>query len=760
MRLRGRAHNRHADAADGHRDFGERTEAADSRAVERKVDRIGGGAEADGSGHVLLRRRIVTEDANRSLLAAGIDAHACDGPHAHAGCVRGEQAGRDRPDSDIGPRRTSARSLNREGGGTGGNTAGNQQVDLRGRSVKQRAGLGGARTVLDLHGGAAERGGQRGGGGGGGTRRHARAEDGHDRAGSARARGEARAVHESVGVLFNRPLGREIAPHQARIIRRVALHFEYRIQILVGGIEPHRLALRQRPGLHHRIHVLPHQVSRARHFFQQSQRRVADQSVAVGLALGTAHVRRVQQLVPGVGPGECLGPERRAGCKRIVAAGIHRQDEFVHGSIVAAGTVDAVVEDQHVAGVRIALGNPLRVVLLVEHLVGVLARAVEQRVTPAIEQVAALGVLPAGVARCLSAGGGVVDDPELAAAANAEHDLVDVRVIVYRVHMVPERRDELRVGAVGVDQFGMGGGSGVVVLGGIVVLHQVVPDVPLPNHHTAAGEDWLDLHHTVGLDVAVAAGLQHVGAEARRRHIRGRLEFGHQGDDVAVGQHFEIVVHDVGGGRILEGPQHVARPVVLAYAPAFAAAKREEPIAEQGVRAQQVAVGHQEGATPGLGVTAVPRVDHLAVVVDQIGHSVVQRRHQNVSGGGLRRVVQEQTDGLVLAGCGWRQAAIKTHDRREQDLNRHTFTNNVSGARCRLLLLPRYLSLMAVAGFDGLGRQIPLLSKASTGIGSRYSRPPCREGSRTAHPGSRSSQPGRRSPGSCSVPHRKGSRPC
>ena len=55
----------------------------------------------------------------------------------------------------------------------------------------------------------------------------------------------------------------------------------------------------------------------------------------------------------------------------------------------------------------------------------------------------------------------MIDYPDFAIAADAEHDLVQVRIVVDRVHVVPERGDLLGRG-VRIDQYGMSGGAAVV----------------------------------------------------------------------------------------------------------------------------------------------------------------------------------------------------------------------------------------------------------------------------------------------------------
>jgi hypothetical protein len=78
----------------------------------------------------------------------------------------------------------------------------------------------------------------------------------------------------------------------------------------------------------------------------------------------------------------------------------------------------------------------------------------------------------------------VVNYPYLAETVDAEQDLVQIRVVVYGVDVIPVRS---RVpGVVEVYQFRVLGYGTVVFPGFIVVPDEVIPGVPLP-HNLAPG---------------------------------------------------------------------------------------------------------------------------------------------------------------------------------------------------------------------------------------------------------------------------------
>src|SRR5262245_46951780 len=69
------------------------------------------------------------------------------------------------------------------------------------------------------------------------------------------------------------------------------------------------------------------------------------------------------------------------------------------------------------------------VVLTEEPLVLFLSRAVRARIAPAVEQVAALAAMAALVTGGLGGRCAVIDDPEFVEVGDADHDLIEVRIV-------------------------------------------------------------------------------------------------------------------------------------------------------------------------------------------------------------------------------------------------------------------------------------------------------------------------------------------
>jgi hypothetical protein len=94
-------------------------------------------------------------------------------------------------------------------------------------------------------------------------------------------------------------------------------------------------------------------------------------------------------------------------------------------------------------------------VLLMQFPVGHDARAVGAGVAPPVEQVAPLSVPAAAVARGLGPGGGVVDHPDLVDRVDADHELVELRVVRHGIDVEPVRDPRIggRTDEVEVDQF-------------------------------------------------------------------------------------------------------------------------------------------------------------------------------------------------------------------------------------------------------------------------------------------------------------------
>src|SRR5262249_15196478 len=148
-----------------------------------------------------------------------------------------------------------------------------------------------------------------------------------------------------------------------------------------------------------------------------------------------------------VGPDGFVRAEGFAGRRLIVTAPVAGKNDLVNRRVRAAGPLHAVVEDQSVSLPRQALVDPLRVVLAEQLLVLDRAGAVGTGVAPAVEDIAALAVAAALVAGGIGRGRAVVDDPDLAELVDAQHDLVQLRVVGHAVDVQPVRLNRLRASA-------------------------------------------------------------------------------------------------------------------------------------------------------------------------------------------------------------------------------------------------------------------------------------------------------------------------
>ena len=195
-----------------------------------------------------------------------------------------------------------------------------------------------------------------------------------------------------------------------------------------------------------------------------------------------------------VGPDRFLRAVIGAGGECVTAVGVYGRNDFLDRRVISAGAPAAVVEDEDVPLAGQAGLDPLGVVLDEELLIGGGSGVVGLRVAPTVEQVAAR-------AGGFGGGGAVIDDPDLPEVVHAEDDLVQLGAVIDRVGVVPVGPAVHDI--VQVDQFGMVGHHAVVVLGGVVVLNQVVPGVPLPDDIAGGGTGGMHLDDAVGPQFAI-----------------------------------------------------------------------------------------------------------------------------------------------------------------------------------------------------------------------------------------------------------------
>src|SRR5262245_66167456 len=88
-------------------------------------------------------------------------------------------------------------------------------------------------------------------------------------------------------------------------------------------------------------------------------------------------------------------------------------------------------------GTRETFGNPMRIVLSVQALVCGGAGSIDPRISPAIQEVAALTAAPAGSARGFLGGRAVIDDPDFAEVPETHQHLIQIGVVRHRVEVRP-----------------------------------------------------------------------------------------------------------------------------------------------------------------------------------------------------------------------------------------------------------------------------------------------------------------------------------
>src|SRR5262249_36928798 len=138
-----------------------------------------------------------------------------------------------------------------------------------------------------------------------------------------------------------------------------------------------------------------------------------------------------------IAPDDFFRTVSRAFLMSILALLVNWQNNLIDGGKLTARPASAVVENQDVPFPRYSFGNPVGIVLEVKLPIIALAGTVQLRIAPAIEQVAALATLAAGMTLGLGRGRAVIDDPELAHLVDRQHDLVEFRVVGQAIDMGP-----------------------------------------------------------------------------------------------------------------------------------------------------------------------------------------------------------------------------------------------------------------------------------------------------------------------------------
>ena len=88
----------------------------------------------------------------------------------------------------------------------------------------------------------------------------------------------------------------------------------------------------------------------------------------------------------------------------------------------------------------------------------------------------------------------MIDDPKLIKAMDGKYYLVQLCIIVHGIYMVPVRPAVWIINIVQVNQLRMVGNSAVICLGGVMILDQVIPDVPFPDNIVSV---WVHLNNCI-----------------------------------------------------------------------------------------------------------------------------------------------------------------------------------------------------------------------------------------------------------------------
>lgn len=194
-----------------------------------------------------------------------------------------------------------------------------------------------------------------------------------------------------------------------------------------------------------------------------------------------------------------------------------------------------------------AFWNPIDIVLAEELLVRGQALVVDLGVAPSVQNVPALASVSPRLACRFFGGGAVVDDVNLMHATAGDGDLVEGRVVINPVAVHPIRSScgvARSASIVDVDAARMVLHHPIVVFGWVIILDEVVPCMPFPNHVGTVVAHGLDFDDVVGPDVVLStrrvAGNFGIPPRLKRFGLGSFFPRNHQ--DVAVGHGFNIVV--------------------------------------------------------------------------------------------------------------------------------------------------------------------------------------------------------------------------
>ena len=270
--------------------------------------------------------------------------------------------------------------------------------------------------------------------------------------------------------------------------------------------------------------------------------------------------------------------------------------------------------------------DPLHVVLRKQLLVARKPFVVDLRVSPTIENIASFAGSPSGVAGRFFGRGAVVDDVHLVHAPAGQRNLVQNAVVVNAIAVHPirsARSVSSSSNVVDIEKFRVVPHHAVVVLGFVVVLHEMVPSVPFPDNFSAVGPNGFHLDDVVRPDVVQSArGITGYGgvSSCLQRFFFGFF-FPSDHQEVAVRHRFNIVVRNVQSVVVSPRPFQRSVPRDSLH---FAAGTSSREVA-YGVlcvvrRSQKVAVREQvSGERRSMFTRGGPLMNEPSFPVDEVG---------------------------------------------------------------------------------------------------------------------------------------------
>ena len=391
-------------------------------------------------------------------------------------------------------------------------------------------------------------------------------------------------------------------------------------------------------GIHQGRFVPPCQLALWGDFSCVAITAVADQAVAVFQTLERGKPRRVDGIWRSVRPIEAGGQERAfVHAEHVVVIGV-RWVEEVHGAVGSTAAVwDSVVEHRNLSKVRVGKGhvivNPMAIVLVEELLVFRGAQSIRFRISPSPEDFARGEIV-------------VVHNPDFVERGHRHHQVLEIRIEVDGVDVKPIARLDAGRAVIEVDAVGGFTDHPKIGLGGVKILNQVVPGVPLPNHIGTAGVVGRELKHHVRPQPFL--GNQR-GVPPGFKGLSRTEMFPCNGEHVSVRFHFDVVVKP--GCAVVQGvrPQHVVVPSSTFHrgasttCPDGVVRKLLRPVGED-----DVAVLLQVGDVAGPHRLRVgPRVHHFSTHVHEVDVWLVVGVKQGVAVLDQIGLVVDDADGVL-----------------------------------------------------------------------------------------------------------------